>query len=168
MSVNFSTISPLSPATISKAPTYSNANAQAAPQAAASSPVAGDNNEPKKKSYKLAGTLITAAVLVAAAALLRGKVDMFKNFNKTEALAENAKFKDKMAYYGKKAVATVGDFINETVIGGIKKLFKGKAKDDAGNTATGTAASATETGAATTATEAGAATTATEAGATKA
>ena len=106
MSVGFSTIRPMDPATISKAPAYSKNNQQPA----ASSPIDDAQQPKKKKSHWFLKTLVAAAVVVGGAALLRGKVDMFKNFNPETALAEGAKFADKAKYYAQKAVAAVGDF----------------------------------------------------------
>ena len=83
---------------------------------------------PKKKSHWFAKTLAAIVVLAGGAAILRGKVGAFKNFDKTKPLEEGAKFKEQATYYGKKAVAVVGDFINEKVVAPILKLFKGKPK----------------------------------------
>lgn len=112
MSVNFSTITPMNPATISKAPTYTTAAASQGP--AASSPMDA-YQQPKKKSHWFRNTLIAAALVVGGAALLRGKVDMFKNFDKTAGAAQDAGILGKVAHYGKKAVAEVGDFVNKYV-----------------------------------------------------
>ena len=107
MPVNFSTITPMSQATISKMPAYTNVQ-----QNVASSPMTA-SEQPKKKSHWFAKTLLFAAVVLGAAAALRGKVDVFKNFDKSGALADGAKFMEKAAHYGKKAVAVVGDFVIE-------------------------------------------------------
>ena len=118
MSVNFSTITPMSQATISKKPAYTNSA-----QPAASSPI---SEQPKKKSHWFLKTLVAAAVVLGTAAALRGKVDMFKNFDKGSTLAEGAKFLDKMKHHGKKAVAVVGDFVNENALkawNGFKNLI---------------------------------------------
>ena len=106
MTVSFSTLTPMSQATISKAPTYSKTQAQ--------TPIASTSIEPKeskKSSHWFLKTLATVAVLTAGVALLRGKVDVFKNFDKTLPLADGAKFLDKAKYYGQKAIAVVGDFV---------------------------------------------------------
>ena len=104
MSVNFSTITPMSQSTISRMPAYTNSA-----QPAASSPITTE--QPKKKSRWFLKTLIVAAAALAATAALRGKVDAFKTFDKTATLAEGAKFLEKVQHYGKKAVAVVGDFV---------------------------------------------------------
>lgn len=105
MSVNFSTITPMNPSTISRKPAYTTTQ-----QPAASSPMDTAYYQPKKKSRWFLKTLIAAAVVLGGAAALRGKVDMFKNFDVASKLPSEAKFGDKAAFYGKKAVATVGDF----------------------------------------------------------
>lgn len=107
MSVNFSTITPMSQATISKKPAYSNQSTAHV----ASTPI--DSEQPKKSNHWFLKTLATVAVLTAAVGLLRGKVDMFKNFDVTSKLADNANLKDKAMYYGKKAIAVAGDFVNK-------------------------------------------------------
>ena len=100
MSVNFSTIQPMSQATISKAPAYS----KTAAQPAASSPI--NYQAPKqKKSRWFLKTLIAAAAVLGGAVLLRGKVSVFKDFDVAAKLADDAKFLDKLKHYGKKAVA---------------------------------------------------------------
>lgn len=125
MSVNFSTITPMSQSTISRPPAFT--TAAAAQQPAASSPIDGGYQQPKKKSHWFRNTLIAAAVLVAGATALRGKVGMFKDFDKAATIAKDAKLMDKAAYYGKKAVAEVGDFVIKYANMGIeyvKNLFK--------------------------------------------
>ena len=126
MSVNFSTITPMSQSTISRTPAFT--TAAAAQQPAASNPIL---NHPRyqepKKSHWFRNTLIAAAVLVAGATALRGKVGMFKDFDKAATIAKDAKLMDKAAYYGKKAVAEVGDFVIKYANMGIeyvKNLFK--------------------------------------------
>ena len=74
MSVNFSTITPMSQSTISRVPTYSN---QASAQVA-STPI--ESEQPKKNNHWFLKTLAALAVVTTAVALLRGKVDVFKNF----------------------------------------------------------------------------------------
>lgn len=129
MSVNFSTITPMSQSTISKAPAFTVAQQ---PQPAASSPMGPQYGPaPKKKSHWFAKTLAAIVVLAGGAAILRGKVGAFKNFDKTKPLEEGAKFKEQATYYGKKAVAVVGDFINEKIVAPVLKLFKGKPKEGA-------------------------------------
>lgn len=107
MPVQFSTITPMSQATISRKPTYTNEA-----QPAASSPITTEQPT-KKKSRWFLKTLVAAAVVLGAAAALRGKVDIFKTFDKASTLAADAKFADKAMYYGKKGVAVVGDFVIE-------------------------------------------------------
>ena len=107
MSVNFSTITPMSQSTISKKPTYSN---QASAQVA-STPI--DSGKQKKNNHWFLKTLAAVAVITAGVGLLRGKVDMFKNFDVTSKLAENANLKEKAVLYGKKAVSVAGDFVNK-------------------------------------------------------
>ena len=107
MSVNFSTITPMSQSTISKMPTYST---QTSAQVA-STPI--DSQQPKKNNHWFLKTLAAVAVLTAAVGLLRGKVDMFKNFDVAGKLAEDANLKDKAVFYGKKAIAVAGDFVNK-------------------------------------------------------
>ena len=121
MPVSFSTLGPMNPATISKMPTYTKAAAQA--------PVASTSLEPKdakKNSHWFLKTLATVAVLTAGVALLRSKVDVFKNFDKALPLADGAKFLDKAKHYGLKAVAVAGDFVidnaNKAIAWG-KNLF---------------------------------------------
>lgn len=110
MSTSFSTITPMNPATISKKPTYAVNTPQAQP--AASTPMNGPYDQPtKKKSHWFRNTVIGAVVLVAAATVLRGKVGMFKDFDKAAQLGQDAKLLEKAAHYGKKAVAEVGDFV---------------------------------------------------------
>lgn len=109
MSVNFSTITPMSQSTISRTPAYSTAAAPAT-QPAASSPMDG-YQQPKKKSHWFRNTLLTAIVLVGGATALRGKVGMFKDFNAATPLANDAKLMEKAAHYGKKGVAVVGDYV---------------------------------------------------------
>ncbi len=110
MSVNFSTIQPMSQATISKAPAYS----KTAQQPVASSPMDASYQAPKKKSRWFLKTLIAAAVVLGGAALLRGKVGVFKDFDAVkDKFGTDAKILDKAKYYGKKAVAAVGDFTTE-------------------------------------------------------
>lgn len=106
MSVNFSTITPMSQSTISKMPTYSNQVAQVA-----STPI--DSQEPKKNNHWFLKTLAAVAVITAGVGLLRGKVDMFKNFDVAGKLADNASLKEKAVFYSKKAVAVAGDFVNK-------------------------------------------------------
>lgn len=108
MSVNFSTITPMNQSTISKPPAFS--TAQTAAQPAASSPMDA-NQQPTKKSHWFRNTLIAAVILVGGATVLRGKVGMFKDFDKAAKLAEGAKPMEKIAHYGKQAVAAVGDFV---------------------------------------------------------
>lgn len=125
MSVNFSTITPMSQSTISRTPAFTTATT--AQQPAASSPIDGGYQQPKKKSHWFRNTLIAAAVLVAGATALRGKVGMFKDFDKATTIAKDAKLMDKAAYYGKKAVAEVGDFVIKYANMGIeyvKNLFQ--------------------------------------------
>lgn len=124
MSVNFSTIQPMSQATISKAPAYS----KTAAQPAASSPI--NYQAPKqKKSRWFLKTLIAAAAVLGGAALLRGKVGVFKDFDAAAKLADDAKLLDKVKHYGKKAVAVVGDFTKDYAMRGynwVKNLFTKK------------------------------------------
>jgi hypothetical protein len=98
MSVNFSTITPMNPSTISKQPAYTTTQP-------ASSPVYG----PKKKSHKFRNTVLTLIVLGAAAGLTR-KFGI-SGFDKTAAVTGN--FGQKALGYGKKAVAYAGDFVNK-------------------------------------------------------
>ena len=125
MSVNFSTIQPMSQATISKAPAYS----KTAGQPAAANTLVGPAGtyEPKqKKSRWFLKTLIAAAVVLGGAALLRGKVGVFKDFDAAAKLADDAKLLDKVKHYGKKAVAVVGDFTKDYAMQGynwVKNLF---------------------------------------------
>lgn len=112
MSSSFSTITPLTPATISRKPAYTIDNPSQTQQPVASYTI-NDYDAPQKKSHTLRNTVIGLAVLAAATAVLRGNVDVFKNFDKTAELAGDAKILDKAAHYGKKGVAMVGDFIIE-------------------------------------------------------
>ena len=105
MSVNFSTIQPMSQATISRMPSYSTES-----QPTASVPMNG-TQAPKKKSRWFLKTLVAAAAVATAAALLRGKVNVFKNFDVTSTLQQGASFMDKAKFYGTKAVAVAGDFV---------------------------------------------------------
>lgn len=105
MPVNFSTIRPMDPSTISRMPAYT-AN-PATP--AASSPIGSETK--KKKSHWFLKTLAAVAVVAGGAALLRGKVDMFKNFDVKAALPSTATFVDKAKHYAMKSVAVAGDFL---------------------------------------------------------
>lgn len=105
MPVNFSTIRPMEQSTISRMPAYT-ANPVTP---AASSPI---GSEPKKKnSHWFLKTLAAVAVIAGGAALLRGKVDVFKNFDVKAALPSTATFVDKAKHYAMKAVAVTGDFL---------------------------------------------------------
>lgn len=112
MSSSFSTITPLNPATISRMPSYATNSQTQTQQPAASNPI-NDYGAPKKKSHWFRNTIIGLVVLAGATAILRGKVDVFKNFDKAADLAADAKFLDKAAHYGKKGVAVAGDFLIE-------------------------------------------------------
>lgn len=123
MSVNFSTIQPMSQATISKAPAYS----KTAQQPVASSPMETAGQAPKKKSRWFLKTLIAAAVVLGGSALLRGKVDAFKNFDAVaDKFGADAKLLDKAKYYGKNVIAAIGDFTTtywNKGYGWVKNLF---------------------------------------------
>lgn len=126
MSSEFSRIMPLNTATISKTPAYAN-NAQVQPQTAAqpaaSSPMDAYGYPQKKKSHWFLKTLAAVVVLGGTAAVLRKKVDVFKNFDLASPLKEGANFTEKAKYYGTKAVAYVGEQINKGV-DAFLKLFK--------------------------------------------
>lgn len=162
MSVNFSTITPMTQATISKAPAFSvNTAPAAAEQPAASSPMDGAYGQPKKKSHWFIKTL--AAVVVVGAALGLGRKYGLKDFDVKKVLDKDATGMQKFTHTIKKWIAQGGDFVNEKIVGSVLNLFKGK-KDkvaEAGNKATDattTAAAATEGAAAAATTTAAAAT----------
>lgn len=137
MSSSFSTITPLNPATISRMPSYAVNSQPQAQQPAASNPI-NDYGAPKKKSHWFRNTVIGLVVLAGVTAALRGKVGMFKDFDKAAELAKDAKFLDKAAHYGKKGVAVVGDFLIDNgkkaweFIKGIPARFKSSDAGEAG------------------------------------
>ncbi len=109
MSVNFSTITPMSQNTISKAPTYSNA----AQQPAASTPMDAPGQPQKKKSHGFRNTVLTVVVLAAATALARKF--MPNTFKPDAVLKADANYVDKGLHYAKLGVAKAGEFINKYV-----------------------------------------------------
>ena len=131
---DFSMITPLNTATISRSPSYSKGpQVQAAPDALASTPVdAYGYPQQKKKSHWFLKTLAAVVVLGTTAAILRKKVDVFKNFDLAGAkLADNASLTDKAKFYGTKAVSYVGEKVNkgvDYVMGLFKGLGKGSEK----------------------------------------
>ena len=124
---DFSVITPLNTATISRSPSYSKGpQVQAAPDALASTPVdAYGYPQQKKKSHWFLKTLAAVAVLGTTAAILRKKVDVFKNFDLAGAkLADKASLTEKAKFYGTKVVSYVGEKVNQGV-DYVVRLFKG-------------------------------------------
>ncbi len=123
MSVNFSTITPMSQNTISKPPAYAATGTQ---QPQASSPMT--SGQPKqKKSHWFRNTLITAVVLGAGAAL--GAKYAPKIFDSKATLAAGAKWHEQGLHYAKKYIGVAGEFINSNITKGVdwaKKLFASK------------------------------------------
>lgn len=115
MSENFSTITALNPATITKAPTYTKTPKSQPTQTVASSPMDAYGYPQKKNNHWFLKSLAAVVVLGGAAAILRKNVDVFKNFDLTGKLAEDAKIVDKAKFYGTKAVAYVGEQINKGI-----------------------------------------------------
>lgn len=136
MSVGFSTIRRLDPATISKKPTYST-NSQQTP--VASSPI--DNGQTKtKKSHWFLKTLI--GVTVTAAALALGRKYLGNIFDPQLALPNGAKWHQKALHYTKKYIGVAGQFIldkSNAAIKFVKNLIPNKAQ----STATGSATAGT-------------------------
>ena len=123
MSVGFSTIRPMDPATISRAPSYTTNNAPAA-----SSPI-DNGSAPKKKSHWFLKTIAT--VVVVAAALGLGRKYLPTVFDSAATIASDAKWYQKAIGYTKKYLGVAGDFVNNFVKQGwefIANKFKGGAK----------------------------------------
>lgn len=112
MSVNFSTITPMNPATISKAPTYTTAAASQEP--AASNPIL---NHPRyqepKKSHWFRNTLITLVAVAAATGLSRKYLP--NTFNPAATLSGTEKWWQQGLHYAKLGVAKAGEFVNKYV-----------------------------------------------------
>lgn len=128
MPVGFSTIRPLDPSTISKAPAYSTNNQQAQ-QPAASSPIDG-GAAPRKKSHWFAKTLATVVVLAAAAGL--GRKFLPNTFNPELVLKDGAKWYEKGLHYAQKYIGKAGEYINTKTVAAynaVVNLFKGKGKE---------------------------------------
>ena len=119
MSVNFSTITPMSQSTISKAPAYSTA----AQQPAASNPILDHPRykEPKK-SHWFRNTLIALVALAAATGLARKYLP--GTFDPNAVLKADAGTVDKGLHYAKLGVAKAGEFIN-TYVGKAVDFVKG-------------------------------------------
>lgn len=129
MSVGFSTIRPLDPSTISKAPAYSTNNQQTQ-QPAASSPMDAGQPVPKKKSHWFAKTLATVVVLAAAAGL--GRKFLPDTFNPELVLKDGAKWYEKGLHYAQKYIGKAGEYINTKTVAAynwVVNLFKGKGKE---------------------------------------
>lgn len=107
MSVGFSTIRPMDPATISRAPSYSTTTNNAP---AASSPM-DTGAAPKKKSHWFLKTL--AAVAVVAAAVGLGRKYLPAVFDSTATIAKDAKWHEKALGYAKKYIGVAGDKVIE-------------------------------------------------------
>lgn len=113
MSVNFSTITPMNPSTISQKPAFSVDTGATEQKPTASSPLdAYQTQQPKKNKHTFLKIVGTLAVLTAAVGLLRGKVDMIKNFDVKAPLAADAKLLEKGKHYALKGIAVAGDFVN--------------------------------------------------------
>ncbi len=106
MSVGFSTIRPLDPSTISKAPAFSVAPQQSP---VASSPIDGGKTE-TKKSHWFRNTIITLAVLTAAVGL--GRKYLPQVFNSSATLTGNENIMQKGLHYVKKYIGVAGDYVN--------------------------------------------------------
>ena len=104
MSVGFSTIRPMDPATVSRAPSFTTTNN--AP--AASSPI-DNGSAPKKKSHWFLKTI--AAVVVVAAALGLGRKYLPTVFDSAATIASDAKWYQKAIGYTKKYLGVAGDFV---------------------------------------------------------
>lgn len=106
MSVGFSTIRPMGPATISRAPSYSTTTNNAP---AASSPMDA-NAAPKKKSHWFLKTLTAVAVVAAAVGL--GRKYLPAVFDSAATIAKDAKWHEKALGYAKKYIGVAGDYVN--------------------------------------------------------
>lgn len=107
MSVGFSTIRPMDPATISRVPSYSTTTNNAP---AASSPMDA-GTAPKKKSQWFLKTIATVAVVAAAVGL--GRKYLPAVFDPAITIAKDAKWHQKAIGYAKKYIGVAGQYINE-------------------------------------------------------
>ena len=124
MSVGFSTIRPMDPATVSRAPSFTTTNNTPV----ASSPI-DNGSAPKKKSHWFLKTIATVAVVAAALGL--GSKYLPSVFNSKATIASDAKWYQKAIGYTKKYLGVAGDFVNNFVKQGwefIGNKFKGGAK----------------------------------------
>lgn len=124
MSVGFSTIRPMDPATVSRAPSFTTTNNTPV----ASSPI-DNGSAPKKKSHWFLKTIATVAVVAAALGL--GSKYLPSVFNSKATIASDAKWYQKAIGYTKKYLGVAGDFVNNFVKQGwefIANKFKGGAK----------------------------------------
>ena len=119
MSVSFSTIRPMSQATISKQPTYSSVTT-------AASPMDAGQTVTKKKSGWFKKTII--GLLVAATAVALGQRFLPSVFNGSATLASGAKWYEKGLHYAKKGIGIAGEFINKYVDKGIDLVKMGWTK----------------------------------------
>lgn len=111
MSVNFSTITPMNQATISKPPAFTTTPAAVAEQPAASTSM--DGGKPHKKSHWFRNTLITLVVIAAATGL--GRKYMPTTFDPAAKLAGTEKWYQQGLHYAKLGVAKAGEFVNKYV-----------------------------------------------------
>ena len=137
MPTNFSTITPLNPANISRPPSFTTTNTPAS-QPAASSPMDGEPPA-KKKSHKFIKTVGTLVIIAAALGLARKYLP--NTFNPELKLAADAGIVDKGLYYAKKYIGMAGDYINSwtgSAINGAKGLYEKAANyiKNPGNTTT--------------------------------
>lgn len=107
MSVNFSTITQMNQATISRKPAFSTESQQQQPSA--SSPMNSDGT-PKKKSHWFAKTLGTLVVLATAVGL--GRKYLPNTFNPQAALAGTENLFQKGLHYAKVGIGHAGEFVN--------------------------------------------------------
>ena len=137
MPTNFSTITPLNPANISRPPSFTTANTTES-QPAASSPMVGEPPA-KKNSHKFLKTVGTLVVIAAALGLARKYLP--NTFNPQLNLSPDAGIVDKGLYYAKKYIGVAGEHINSwtgSAINGVKGLYEKAANyiKNLGNTTT--------------------------------
>lgn len=112
MSTSFSTITPMTQATVSQKPTYSINNQQPAASTPMDAPY-GQQPAKKKKSHWFLKTLATVVVLAAATGL--GRKYLPKTFDPAAKLAGTENIFQKGLHYVKLGVAKTGEFVNTNV-----------------------------------------------------